>query len=208
MFRCATSVFCESASSTIVRNLKTRNVRSPSPIRTCRKKTGPRESSLIETAMIANNGARRRRPAVAPSEVERALQEAGRAREPRRGQPDERETLDRVHLRVRPEHLEHARDDVDLDVAPLHRADDFERLLVRVGRERDRDAMHRVLAHETRAGRTSIRSGRAARRRSARRRESRSTKPTTRARTRDAWRSSSRGAARRDPVPTMITFWM
>ena len=58
MLRCATSAFRVSASTTIVRNLKIRNVRSSSPIRTCRKKTGPRESTLIAIAAARKTGDR------------------------------------------------------------------------------------------------------------------------------------------------------
>ena len=89
-----------------------------------------------------------REPDAGADEVERPLEQPGRRREPRNREPDEWDPLDRVQLRARPEDLEHARDDVDLDVVVLHRSDDLERLLVRVGRERDDDAVDRVGADE------------------------------------------------------------
>ena len=58
-------------------------------------------------------------PSDRTDEVERPLEELGRLREARGRQPDERDALDRVELRVRPEHLEQPRDDVDLDVGVL-----------------------------------------------------------------------------------------
>ncbi len=66
----------------------------------------------------------------------------------RNGQAHQRDAFDRVQLRVRAQHLEHARNDVDLNVAVLHRANHRERLLVRVRRERDCDAVHRVRLDE------------------------------------------------------------
>ena len=81
-------------------------------------------------------------------DVERPLEESRRSREMRARKPDERHAFDRVQLCVRAEHLEHARDDVDLNVAVLHRPDHLQRLIVRVGREGDRDAVHTALAHE------------------------------------------------------------
>ena len=161
----------DSASATIVRNLKTRNVRSPAPIRTCRKNTGPRESSLISDRERREQRCEEDEAERRADEVERALEEARRIREPRDGQPDQRNALDRVQLGVRAEHLEHARDDVDLDVAVLHRADHLERLLVRIGRERDHDAVRPVLADEV--GRSVVVPSRSScRRRSAKRRSS------------------------------------
>ena len=50
---------------TIVLNLKIRKVCPPPPIRTWRKKTGPRLSRLIAQAISANTGANRTRPIVA-----------------------------------------------------------------------------------------------------------------------------------------------
>ena len=144
------SRFRLSASSTIVLNLKTRNVRSPAPIRTCRKNTGPRESSLMSAATTTKIGARSDEPERGREDIERPLEESRRSREMRAGKTDERHTFDRVELCIRAEHLEHARDDVDLNVAVLHRPNHFERLIVRVGGEGDRDAVHTALAHEPR----------------------------------------------------------
>ena len=127
-----------------------RNVRSPAPIRTCRKKTGPLESSLISTATTRKTGASSTSPSVAADNVQQPLQQPRRPGEVRARQSDERHPLDRVELRVRSEHLEHPRDDVDLHVAVLHRANHSERLVVRVGRERDGHAVNRVLANESR----------------------------------------------------------
>ena len=98
--------------------------------------------------MTTRSGARTRSPSGGAEDVERALEESFRAAESGDGQADEGDAFDGVHLRIRPQHLEHARNDVDLDVAVLHRADHCQRLLVRVRRERDRDTVHGVLVHE------------------------------------------------------------
>ncbi len=45
-----------SASSYIVRNLRTENGRSLRPVRTCRKNTGPGLVTLISTAVTRKNG--------------------------------------------------------------------------------------------------------------------------------------------------------
>ena len=65
MLRWTTSAFFSSASATIVRNLKIRNVVPFAPRRTWRKNTGPRDSSLMQSATAANSGARKSRPSVA-----------------------------------------------------------------------------------------------------------------------------------------------
>src|SRR5207248_5517314 len=53
----------------------------------------------------------------------------------------EGEAFDRVHANSRPDELEQPRDDVDLDVEILELADEMERLLVRLVRERDDHAL-------------------------------------------------------------------
>ena len=58
--------FRESAPTTIVRNLRISNRVPPRQVRTCRKSTGPDESSLISTAASPITGAATTRPAVAP----------------------------------------------------------------------------------------------------------------------------------------------
>ena len=57
-----TSDFRSSASTCMVRNLRIRNGFSPFPIRTCLKKTGPRESSLIANATARRSGERTSSP--------------------------------------------------------------------------------------------------------------------------------------------------
>ena len=50
----------------MVRNLKRRNLRLPSPMRSWTKKTGPFELSLIDTATTSNSGRRAIRRAREP----------------------------------------------------------------------------------------------------------------------------------------------
>ena len=80
------------------------------------------------------------RPVERRDDVEQALREERRARQLERRQPDHRHALRRVEAHVRADHLEQPRDDVDLDVLVLERADEIEGLLVRVVREGDHDA--------------------------------------------------------------------
>ena len=83
-----------------------------------------------------------------PDDVEAPLEEPRGVGEVRRREPDERDALDRVELGARPEHLEHPRDDVDLHPLILEQPDHVERLLVRVVREGDHDAVDPVLVDE------------------------------------------------------------
>src|SRR5207247_10126444 len=69
-------------------------------------------------------------------------------RQPERRQTKKRYALDRVHVEVRPDQLEESRDDVDLDVQVLERADEIEHSLVRVLRERDHHALDVEEMHE------------------------------------------------------------
>ena len=71
-------------------------------------------------------------------------------RDKRGGEPDERYTLDRVELRVRSQHLEQSRHDVDLDVAVLELANHLEGSFERVRRERDHDTMRGMGPNEVR----------------------------------------------------------
>ena len=151
---------------------------SLAPMRTCRKKIGPRESITIEIDAMRRSGERRTRPAAAPRKSKARLRNRSEPESCGIGQPDQGDAFDRVQLCVRAQHLEHARNDVDLNVAVLHRANHRERLLVRVRRERDCDSVHRVRLHERGQVSRSIRGDRVAGPRSAKRRPSRSTKPT------------------------------
>ena len=139
-----------SASATIVRNLKTRNVRPPAPIRTWRKNTGPLESSLIITAKATNTGNRSTIPVAAATRSNDRLRNRDEPDRCGRGRPTSGHPLDRVELRVGSEHFEHSRNDVDLNVRVLHGANHSERLIVGVGGECDRDAMDSELTNEPR----------------------------------------------------------
>ena len=102
----------------------------------------------MQTAAIANSGASTISPAVAPTRSSVRLRNLDGVREARGGKPDKGDALDRMQLRVRSQHLEQPRDDVDLDAAVLELADHLEGLLVRVIRERNDDSMRRVRPHE------------------------------------------------------------
>ncbi len=78
-------------------------------------------------------------------EVERALEDPRRTREPRRPEAHERDPLECVHLGACSEDLEEPRHDVDLDVEVADRADVGQDGLVRVVRERDDHALDVVL---------------------------------------------------------------
>ena len=116
------------------------------PRRTCRKNTGPRDSSLMQSATAANSGARNEQAEGCGDEVERPLEDPRRAREPHRPEPHERDSLERVHLGSAAEDLEVPRDDVDLHVEVADRADVGEHGLVRVVREGEDHALDPVLA--------------------------------------------------------------
>ena len=64
------------------------------------------------------------------------LSNPARATDKRR-EPDDRQALQAVHADVRADGLVEARDDVDLDVEPLQSADEVQRLLHRLVRERE-----------------------------------------------------------------------
>src|SRR5437867_3706548 len=55
-------MLCEAASGTMVRNFQMRNGRPRYPTRLCRKKTGPRSSSLIKNAIASKSGQSSARP--------------------------------------------------------------------------------------------------------------------------------------------------
>ena len=74
-------------------------------------------------------------------EVHRPLQQPRRARKPYRRDADQREPLDVVDDRVRPDDLEEARHDVDLDVQLVEVADELQQVVLRVARERDDDTL-------------------------------------------------------------------
>ena len=115
------------------------------PRRTCRKNTGP---ARLELDAERNGGEQRREEEQAErrgSEVERPLEDPRRAREPHRPEPDERDSLERVHLGSASEDLEVPRDDVDLHVEVADRADVREHGLVRVVREGEDHALDPVL---------------------------------------------------------------
>ena len=108
--------FRSSASAAIVRNFQIRNVRRRAPIRSWRKKTGPRESSLIEQRdherRAARGGAARRRrrrgrtPASGPAT----------SAEPERRHAEQRQPLDVWTSRPGADHVEEPRHDLDLHV--------------------------------------------------------------------------------------------
>ena len=75
-------------------------------------------------------------------EVDGPLEEARRAREPKRRQTHQRDALDRVDADLLAEDLEQAWDDVDLDAELLELADQLERLHLGLVRERDDHALN------------------------------------------------------------------
>ena len=79
--------------ATIVRNLSIRNGRSPRPIRSSAKKTGPRDVSLIASAISSQTGEHDDDDHDADDEVEHALRHPVGAREDRRAQLEERHAL-------------------------------------------------------------------------------------------------------------------
>ena len=150
MLRWATSSRRVSASATIVRNLNIRKGLSPQPMRSWRKKTGPAESSLILIAMNAKTGA------------SRSSATADRTRSSVRLRSlDECESFSCGRLIIgspstvwistpRADELEEPRDDVDLHGQALERADQAQKILVRLVGERDHDPLHVVGADDVR----------------------------------------------------------
>ena len=115
-----------------------RNLESPRPMRTCRKKTGPRESSLIAAATRRNDRSEHEKPDERNQDVHRALEKERRSRPTRRWETYQRQSFGGMHGRVRTQRLEEAGDDVDLHPALVEVADVLERLLVRMLERRRR----------------------------------------------------------------------
>ena len=177
-------------------------------MRTCRKKTGPRESSLIATATTANSGAssaspraRRRGPASASGPGRPESRGGG---SPTSGMP----SIVCICAFVPSTSNMRGTMSIWTSMSCIDRMT-LERLLVRVGRERDRRPGRRrarrrgsgsrsVDAEETGCSPPFVserrRRGRRSRRRSGR--------------TRGASRSSRASSRATGPEPTMITFWM
>ena len=74
-------------------------------------------------------------------DVDRALDQPRRAAHARRRQADQRQALDGVHAHARADDLEQPRHQVELDVELAQRVDQLQRLLVRLVREGDHDAL-------------------------------------------------------------------
>ena len=95
-----------------------------------------------------HDGREDQQPERRDDEVEAALQEPRRPREPERRQAHQRNALDRVDADAGTEDVEEPGDDVDLDVEVLDLADESERLVVAIVREGDDHALDVEQLHE------------------------------------------------------------
>ena len=103
---------------------------------------------MITIGEHEHDGREDQQPERRDDEVEAALQEPRRPREPERRQPHQRNPLDRVDADAGAEDVEEPGDDVDLDVEVLNLADESERLVVAIVREGDDHALDVEQLHE------------------------------------------------------------
>ena len=106
--RAASAAFWSSAPSTIVRNLSISNG-GCRPMRRCRNSTGPRESSLIASAIAAQQRRQHEQAERRRRRGRGALEHLRRAREPVAAHAQQRDAVDLVELDRRAHHLEQPR---------------------------------------------------------------------------------------------------
>ena len=140
--------------------------RPPRPIRSWRKKTGPREVSLDRDApRAASSGSVSSEHDSGDRDVHRPLEEARRRRQRRRVDPEHGDPLDVVDLDRGAEHVDELRQDADADVEALDVAGSRPAISASSDRRRDDDdAVDAELAADRRAAPSGCRGSGAARR--------------------------------------------